>query len=313
MMLQNLQPEVPVYIIGNRVQLKSVQAFDTSRKIGVLPSIPARLTDTIFSKLLPPSSRKSLHADDDATHLTPDHPFSVIEISTPGRLTRIHPSALQIETPVALGRYGVCRVEGEFIKKYVESPPYIKIFESVNDPNAVPHGSNFIAEALISDLDQEAQIKFCNELRRYVSEQFLGASAHAQSAKAASDFDRIGGAGKPFKLPPAGNEGRAVAKTTDQLVQDDAESVRTQAQEAYEYASYVSDELVKTSKQAVARVKSFLSQPGVRAALAFILAMIIGMWILAKVIEVVGEPSPDDDISKASQESLRRLAPHKFK
>lgn len=158
-MLDNLSAEVPVYVIGNRVHIRKLQNLDPLRKITQLSRLPERLTDAIFTKFLPPNSRKSLHSDEDAVNIMPDHPFSLAEITVSARLLQVHPNSAKIAVPVQVESYGLCKVDSPVISKFTGSRPYAKILESYANPKIDAGNFGHIIETYLSDLPLEMRLK----------------------------------------------------------------------------------------------------------------------------------------------------------
>jgi hypothetical protein len=178
-MMDNLSAEVPVYVIGNRVQIRKLQSLDPLRKINQLNKLPERLTDAIFTKYLPPNSRKSLHADEDAVNITPDHSFSFAEVTVSSRLLQLHARAAKLAVPVHIDSFGLCKVDSPIVSRFTGVRPYAKILESYGNPKIDAGNFHHIVETYICDLPQELRQRLAIGLAG-LSQEILSENPYAQ-------------------------------------------------------------------------------------------------------------------------------------
>lgn len=174
-MLGNLNPGVPVVIVGNKLRTEDIQNLDPNRKISILPRITNTLSQLIWKKFLPKTSRNFAdHTHEGAVYVASDHLFSVALVSFAARLTRLHPSSIQMSLPFAVGQYGLLHIESPLIRKLVGRNPYAKVLQVSSSSELDSSDFRYSAVCSLSDVDNNEQKKIANALVRVVTEQFLG-------------------------------------------------------------------------------------------------------------------------------------------
>ncbi len=176
-MLGNLNPGVPVVIVGNKLRTDDIQNLDPNRKISILPRVTTNLTQLIWKKFLPKTARNfAEHGHDDAIYISSDHLFSVAHASFAARLIKLHPSSAQMSLPFAISQYGMLHIESPLLRKLIGRNPYAKVTQVDAVPNKDASSEfKYTANCTLSDVDRADQKKIAQALVRVVSEQFLGA------------------------------------------------------------------------------------------------------------------------------------------
>jgi hypothetical protein len=276
----------------------------------VLAKVPARLSDAVFTKLLPPSSRKSLLNDDDATFITPDHAFSCCEVICSARVTKMHPTAVQIGTPLRLGVYGLCKVDSPFLHKTLGYSPYAKIYRTYDSVAVDSKAYNHVADCYLSDVPRVDQKKLAFGVSKLVSDQLLGVTVGNQVIERAvskAGPNAIVGKTSPFEIPQVNsaefssdNSQVKVPKAEDSITREDVAKVAQ---------SIVSD-ISKGLSSAIKSTTKELNSSGMKTFAQFIafVAISIGIiWVMATYVAPYWQHS-----GGSYGDSLKKFAPNRF-
>ncbi len=171
-MLEVLAKNVPVVVLGKKMNQLELQEIDSVRRFFVLPKLPPNLLSLVFTRYLPPALRRVPKVDEGAAYLSDSDPLSLGQISVPARIVQLHPSMITLSVPIPIGVFGLCRVDSPLIKSVIDRAPYAKITSSYEHPKAADPGFAHVIEGYLVDVDREDQRRIASHLSEMVCDSF---------------------------------------------------------------------------------------------------------------------------------------------
>ena len=298
-MLNQLGPEVPVYVIGEGADMARLQSLEPSRKIVNIFQPPKHLADVILNKYLEGRFHRTRTEDVGKVHISSEHPFSLAEVRVPSRIIKAHPRSLQLSFPIKVGLYGLCRIESALINKCIGYDPYLKITESFIRSYPGDEQLPYIINAHFCNIDQNYQEKFASELSIYAANKIKASISPSKDVlndvmvgERAVNEDtitkRVPVKGYQHHFPSGGASNSA--------------SSRIQSKKA----------VIKTAtpvQNPLAGVFDVLLSKDLRRFLAFVALSAALLWGVYSVIQAI---APHWERTSVFDESLRKFAPRKF-
>lgn len=309
-MLDNLAPDVPVVVLGNRASLKELQQLDPLRKISGLQSLPSKLTELIFSKYLPPHLRKSPNADSDACHITSDHPFSMVHLSMSARLTRVHPDAVQLAIPVKIPAFGVCKIDTPMLKKAIGYAPYAKVVNSGDKESLEDTKYTYVTNTVLSDVTMQAKRNLGAAIAKYVTRQLCQEDASTER-KVAVEQTRIAvNAPSHTPIPIAKKPKRTTTGEIKPRQEASANKNDDPISDHYNPIVEVAESVADSITEAADSIKRTLRNSTFRLTLIYIALLTFSFAVLYGIVTVL---APQWEKSGGVYtDSLKKFAPQKF-
>lgn len=164
-MLTNIASTATIFVVGNLPSGQNWHEDFAQHRIVELPRDAQVVASNILARHLPLYDAQKPEGLADTIHFAAENPLSIADVQVPARLTRIHPSVLQIALPAPVSQFALARIDSPLIHKTVNRSPYIKITECYPDahPDAAPF--SHLADGYICDF-------FLNE-RQFLSTQLI--------------------------------------------------------------------------------------------------------------------------------------------
>ncbi len=176
-MMEHVNRNVPVFIIGKGLSQGAAAMRKDSSGIIVVPKLPKDFSEVLVSDYLKGANGSRERRNNDAIHIPSDHRLSFAEIKLPARMTRLHPTAIQISVGAQIGKFGLVKFESPSLKKILGYHPYGKITESSELHGDHQDQFSFVCEALLSDVDIRGRKLIGYSLAKAVAERLIGGAA----------------------------------------------------------------------------------------------------------------------------------------
>lgn len=301
-MLQILEPEVPVCIIGTSISLQKLEAIDTSRKFFILSKLPEKLSQVIFTKYL--IKQNALDQYTDAVYIPPDHPFSIAEINVPARLHLVHPIEVQVALNTKIDKFGLCRIDSPWFKKNLGWYPYAKIKNSYENSLSIEDNFKNIINCYLADLSKDNQIKIAKAIINYTTSTFnstFGLTSIEQQFDTKQE--------KQIELTPP-----IIQPVKQDYLHQKQTTVTKSTEESDEYQEIDLQKVIydahKSFQRSVNNFISILFSSGFKAFVFFLFISTLLFGIIY-VLSIIIAPSWHKS-GKQYSESLKKFAPHKF-
>lgn len=185
-MLSNIAGGATIFVLGSLNERETWQQNFPQHRIIELPRDGQVITSNILAHHLPLYDKRPLESHTNTVHFAAENPLSLADVQIPARLTRIHPTALQIALPAPVSQFTLARIDSPIIHKSINRSPYVKITECYPDthPDAAPF--TFLADAYISDCSQNDRQILAAQLIRLVSHSYSELNFGAQSIEHSS-------------------------------------------------------------------------------------------------------------------------------
>lgn len=175
-MMSNIDPQVPIVILGDGVNRKTIEPWTAKHPVLWISRVPPNLAELILEDYLTPRAGAVPGSDPNAAHLQPEDPFSYVTLSFPIRLASLHPLAGQVHLPFGVGNYGLYRLDSPFVRQILGRYPYIKLADTYVAPKPVQDTHPHAADFYICNVDGPSRTKLAAALTSYVSDQFRAAA-----------------------------------------------------------------------------------------------------------------------------------------
>jgi hypothetical protein len=177
-MMEQVDRNVPVIIVGRGLSGSSQVGRRDNSGITVLPKIPEDFSELLVRDFLEARHRNRQAAENDAVYVPADHDMSFAEVKLPARLTRLHPTMIQVAVPVNIGKFGLIKLESPSLKKILGYHPYGKVVECHSATHQHQQDQfHFTCEAIFSDVDQRSRRLIGYSLAKAVAERLVGGTA----------------------------------------------------------------------------------------------------------------------------------------
>lgn len=170
--MANLENVVPIYVLGRAVDRAELQERFPDKNFTFLTNMPSRLADSVYQKYLDSVTRGRYQADVDATHLSPNHPFSTLKIHMSARLQMISRSAISFGVNSPLGNHGIYQFESPLLTKVLGRAPYLKI-HSVPSESEDSKSHTRIYESFLTNIGARERYKIGVGLAEYITQKFV--------------------------------------------------------------------------------------------------------------------------------------------
>lgn len=170
-LMNNIEPHVPVLILGDKIDFTAVRNAFHHRPIYQLPQKSHLIREAIASRFAANSVKAPEFDQPDIVYLPSEHTLSFAEISIPARLTKLHPLQGTILTGLRVGRYALAKVESPLLSKMFGSPIFAKLTSTYKDPRPEHALHPHVAEFAFSDLDREQRARLATALPVFLAEQ----------------------------------------------------------------------------------------------------------------------------------------------
>ncbi len=186
--MANIGNDVPIYVLGKSIERVELQARFPGKNFTVLGGIQARLSDLVYQKYLDSVTKDRQSADQDAIHLSPNHPFATLKVQMSARTHVLSRGGMSFGVSSSLGLHGVCQVESPLFTKVLGRSPYVKIHAAVAHAETEDHHSR-VYESFYSNLSAKERYDLGVGLADYIAQKFVEADAAqlAPLAKVAGD------------------------------------------------------------------------------------------------------------------------------
>ena len=192
-MLQGVTNEVTVIVKGNRYSRENLQKSTGDHQLLVMQQLPMNLPEAILKRYATGTHRHITMSDPDAIHILPDDKNSFSSLRIPARLTRVHPSAVQLTLPFQIGNFGLCRIETPIITKALGRNPFGKITATHIVASADQNPYCHVIDCHLADVSKEDRRRIASVLTNYFAEQ-LTASLNPGARAEDSDKSAAGAA-----------------------------------------------------------------------------------------------------------------------
>ena len=189
-LMNNIEPNVPVLILGEKIDFAAARNAFHHRPIYMLPQKATLVREAIKNRFATKTIKAPEFDQLDLVHLPPEHILSFAEISIPARLTRLHPLQGTILTGLPVGRYALVKIESPLLSKLFGRPVFAKLTSTYRDPRPEHALHPHVAEFAFSDLDHGQRAQLSAALPAFVAEQmkgFIDLPAVAANAPAISE------------------------------------------------------------------------------------------------------------------------------
>ncbi len=173
-LMNNIEPNVPVLILGDKIDFAAARNAFHHRPIYMLPQTANLVREAISNRFAPKTIKAPEFDQPDLVHLPPEHVLSFAEISIPARLTRLHPLQGTILTGLPVGRYALAKIESPLLTKLFGRPIFTKLTSTYKDPRPEHALHPHVAEFAFSDLDRVQRAQLSAALPAFVAEQMMG-------------------------------------------------------------------------------------------------------------------------------------------
>ncbi len=186
--MANIGDDVPIYVLGKSIERVELQARFPGKNFTVLGGIQARLSDLVYQKYLDSVTKDRQSADQDAIHLSPNHPFATLKVQMSARTHVLSRGGMSFGVSSSLGLHGICQVESPLFTKVLGRSPYVKIHAAVAHAETEDHHSR-VYESFYSNLSAKERYDLGVGLADYIAQKFVEADAaqFAPLAKVAGD------------------------------------------------------------------------------------------------------------------------------
>lgn len=170
-MAENLPQKTVIIIIGEIDHLNDLRSVAPGRQLHVLPRVKDNMNYQIFQKYL--RSRSNTDLTEDSQLIPHDYPLSHGEIFTSARLTSLNPGAATLLLPLAIGKFGLCRLDSPFIKKMTD----LSILSKITDSYELPHAEEdhrYFVEIHFSNLQKNLRNKLAKFMIKSLENQLEG-------------------------------------------------------------------------------------------------------------------------------------------
>lgn len=171
---RELDPAIPLVVLNQEHGIQKLRSLLPSRRIMPLARIRPTLPGMILEKYLTKNTwRRGIGEPEDAYIINQESDFSLVEVTVAARVKQIHPQALQLALPMAVGNFGMCRLNLPFLSKQVSKSLVAKIHDSydaeyVSAQDEFPHIINVsFGNALQADRAAIGQL-MVDTLAKYV-------------------------------------------------------------------------------------------------------------------------------------------------
>lgn len=187
-MMANTHESATIVLVGDASGATEVQQFAKrfpGRRIVLMPKLVRNVTQSVANRYLHVSARRMLSEEPEARQLLPENPLSLAEVSFPARVTRLHPTAIQVAMPFAVGNFALGRVEAPALRKLIGRNPCVKITATYQDTHPEAQGFVYLADAALADLTSDEQKRLGEGLMRFVADAMARGATVGSSAVAA--------------------------------------------------------------------------------------------------------------------------------
>ena len=165
-MLRNLDPQVPVFVLGDSAKMVVPQ---TEHRIIPLTSLMGDFKDYFESALGAP---KAVNLD--ATPIPKNHELSFANILLPARITSVHSDFVEIASAYPLGRFGLLGIESPVFQSAVAQRVHGKVLDSIEgDHSGQLKEFPYRSRAIIVDLAKPEREKLSRHIVELFCQQML--------------------------------------------------------------------------------------------------------------------------------------------
>jgi hypothetical protein len=149
-MLSRLDEATSVFVVGTKAKTDDVLSLRGSfaHRIYCIPNLPIDLSQKILMEWLADRSKD----DDNKIFIKETHQLSMLELSFPARITKVHPSAVEISSSIAMSNFGMCRIDTPLIKRVLARQVYAKITNVFENLEPLDQNFSHVAECYLSDV-----------------------------------------------------------------------------------------------------------------------------------------------------------------
>lgn len=174
-MLKNLDPQVPVFVLGEAAH--SIKSNTEHRMIPITSPL-IDFKDYFESELGAPKV-----VNHEATPIPKNNPLSFANILLPARITNLHPDYVEIASGYPLGRFGLFGIESPVFQSAVEQRVHGKVLDtSEGDISGQLKEFPYRSRAIIVDLAKPERERLAKHLVDLFRQQMLPKGMDYQSA-----------------------------------------------------------------------------------------------------------------------------------
>ena len=172
-MLASVPGDVPLVIYGPAADAKRVKSLIGSRSVYLEPILSKDHVANAAHRYKVVSHAPTAQNHERVHAISPDHPWSKIEVKVPARLTSLNPMVGAISLPYSMGAFTLARLEAPILNKAFGRHPQIKITDMVERASSV-HVSEFTYHGhfYLADVTQEEQMKLSTVLLTMIQDYY---------------------------------------------------------------------------------------------------------------------------------------------
>ncbi len=190
--------DVPIVIIGRKVDTKVIKSHSPGHKVTVMHQIPSNLDEILTKKILMDGVYRSTK-DADAIVVGTNSNFSFGELTFAAAVTRLHPQSVQFTIPFRIGNFGLCRIDSPFIKSALGRSAYIKIVHTYNTGGT--QRFSYLAEGYFADLRQFERDQLAKFMIEMLIDHYISDSASRSVLK--ESISEVTSASNTLALSPS--------------------------------------------------------------------------------------------------------------
>lgn len=172
--------DVPIIIIGRKVDTKAVKSYSQGHKVTLMHQTPSNLDEILTKRILTDGVYRTTK-DTDAVVVGTSSNFSFGELTFAAAVTRLHPQSVQFTIPFRIGNFGLCRIDSPFIKSALGRSAYIKIVHTYNTGEA--QRFSYLAEGYFADLLQSDRDQLAKSMIDMLIDQYMVDNASRSALK----------------------------------------------------------------------------------------------------------------------------------
>ncbi len=176
-MMELLPQDIPVFVIGPDTAEDPFRDIPRSSNIIKIESLPKNLAQILSEKIVAPRLVR-----EGVTFIPKYHRLSYARILLPARIVQIHPEAMRVALPFALGRFSLCALESPFLQSVLKRQVHFKVIHGEQRAKPTVKSFPFEFEAILTDLIEADRKKMATELISYFTQK-LSESGYPQQTE----------------------------------------------------------------------------------------------------------------------------------